>query len=123
MKIAFATDNGSSISQHLGRANYFEVIDVENGSVTSRERRDKPVFQHQHNNHDRNHEQHQKRHEAIAEPIKDCNMVVARGMGFSIFNFLTSLGITPIVTTIKEIDDALSEIVEGTIQNHTERLH
>jgi len=41
IKIASVTDDGITISQHFGRARYYEVITIENGIVISSERRSK----------------------------------------------------------------------------------
>ena len=40
-KIAFPTDDGETISKHLGQAKYFQVMMFENGHVQSTERREK----------------------------------------------------------------------------------
>ena len=37
MRIAFATDDGEDISAHFGRAQYYLMVDVENGSEVRRE--------------------------------------------------------------------------------------
>ena len=41
MKIAIVTEDGETISQHFGRAPYYMVYTVENGQITSREKRNK----------------------------------------------------------------------------------
>ena len=41
MKIAAITDDGKTISQHFGRAPYYMVISIEEGSVVGMELRDK----------------------------------------------------------------------------------
>jgi predicted Fe-Mo cluster-binding NifX family protein len=41
MKIAAITENGTTISQHFGRAPYYLVVTVEDGKVVSKEQRDK----------------------------------------------------------------------------------
>ena len=41
LSIAIATDDGITISQHFGRAMYYEVLSIENGKVVKRERREK----------------------------------------------------------------------------------
>ena len=41
MKIAAITDDGNTISQHFGRAQYYLVATVENGQIVNREMRNK----------------------------------------------------------------------------------
>jgi predicted Fe-Mo cluster-binding NifX family protein len=41
VKIAAVTDDGETISQHFGRARYYKVYVVDDGTITGREMRDK----------------------------------------------------------------------------------
>ena len=41
MKIAVITDDGLTISQHLGRAKHYMVVSIENDAITSHELRSK----------------------------------------------------------------------------------
>jgi len=41
MKIAVVTDDGATICQHFGRAQYYTVVTIENGKVVSKEKRSK----------------------------------------------------------------------------------
>lgn len=123
-KVAFATNDGINTFAHLGRAKYLEVIEIENGNINSRERRDKPDFHsNAEHNHQHDHQGHYGIHSTILELVKDFNFVVAGGMGYGINDFLVSEGKTPIVTTVKNIDEALSLLVENKLENHIEKLH
>jgi len=132
IKVAIVTDDGNVISSHFGRAQYFEVLTVESGTITKRERREKAGHhtfaqgeghQHQHGERHGYDEVSQHRHGSIVASITDCQMVVARGMGMGAHDFLTAAKITPILTENRTIDEAMKEIVNGTIVNHAERLH
>jgi predicted Fe-Mo cluster-binding NifX family protein len=131
--LAAVTDDGVTISQHFGRARYYEVLFVENNKVVKKERREKMghhnfanmEHDHQHNNngqHGMDASSHNK-HASMAEAIKDCSILLARGMGYGAFQSMTQFNINPIVTDIKDIDDAVQAIIDGSIVNHTERLH
>jgi predicted Fe-Mo cluster-binding NifX family protein len=120
---AFATNDGTNISAHFGRAKYFEVFKVENGEIKSRERRERPDFHSEANHNHHDHEGHQSRHNIIFSLTEDCDYIVAAGMGYGIYDFLTSKGKHPIVTSVKSIDEALSLLIENKIENHTEKLH
>ncbi len=46
MKIAFATDDGKTISAHFGKASHYLVVSIENGQPVQNELRDKPAHGH-----------------------------------------------------------------------------
>ena len=61
MKIAVISEDGTTISQHFGRAPYYVVVTAEDGEVVDKEKRDKPghhSFAHQHQEHDTHDERH-----------------------------------------------------------------
>jgi len=131
-KVAFVTDDGVTISQHFGRAKFYEVITVENNKIASQERREKlghhnfSNTEHHHHNQNGEHgmdESSHNKHISMAEAIKDCSILIARGMGFGAFQSLTQLNIKPIITDIKNIDEAVQSVIDGTVVNHTEKLH
>ena len=130
--LAAVTDDGITISQHFGRAKYYEVIFVENNKVVKRERREKMGHhnfanaEHHHHDHNGEHgldESSHNKHVSMAEAIKDCSILLARGMGYGAFQSLSQLDLKAILTDIKNIDDAVQSVIDGTIVNHTEKLH
>lgn len=131
MKIAVISDNGTTVSQHFGRAPYYVVVTAEDGEVVEKETRDKPghhSFAHQHQEHapEEKHgfgAQSQSKHAAMAEPLADCQVLIAGGMGWGAYENLTSRGIETIVTDIKNIDEAVKLYLEGKLINLQKRLH
>ena len=136
MKIAAVTDDGKTISQHFGRATKYMVVTVENGKEVNRELRDKLGHrdfqkegdQRHHQNHDddrgRGFGSHSaEKHRRMFETISDCQVLLARGMGRGAYIGLEQTGIKPVLTVIPEIDAAVTAVVNGSIQDHTERLH
>ncbi len=129
-KIAAVTDDGVTISQHFGRAMYYEVLSVESGKIVKRERREK-VGHHNfaHEEHHHSGEQHgfdetsHNKHVSMAEAIKDCKILLARGMGAGAYQSMRQLNIKPVVTDIRNIDDAVQSVINETIINHIEKLH
>lgn len=121
MKIAFVTDDGKIISKHFGRAPFYLVFTLQNGNVVSKEMRNKISHREfraiEGSGHSlKGHEfclQADMKHRAILEAIKDCHVVVARGMGHGAQRFLTNLGIEIILTDIEEIDRALGSYLSG----------
>ena len=135
-KVAAITDDGKTISQHFGRAMYYEVLTLENGSVTERERREKPAHQH--------HQHHQDpgvvqlhaesgpaapgaevvdTHGAMVAPIRDCEVLISRGMGLGAYESLRGAGLQPIITDVRDIDEAVRQLLSGELADHPERLH
>jgi len=132
MKIAAITDDGMSISQHFGRANYYLVVTVENGQIVNREMRDKLSHSHFANEpHDPETlgQPHgfspasQDRHARMAQAITDCEVLLCRGMGMGAYESMKTYGIRPIVTDIAAIDDAINAYIDGSIVDQIDRLH
>jgi predicted Fe-Mo cluster-binding NifX family protein len=133
MKIAVVTDDGTTISQHFGRAQFYEVHSVENGAVVKRERRPKAghqtFAQHDHHDHGEQGGSHGfdtasvNKHNQMAETIKDCQVILARGMGNGAYQGMLQNNIKPIVTDIRTIAEAVQAVINDTIVDHTEKLH
>ena len=130
MKIATITEDGKTISQHFGRAPYYLVLTIEDGKVVNREMREKlghgqfgghseEAHGHRHGNDETSH----AKHTSMAEAISDCKIVLCGGMGMGAYESMRLLGITPIVTDIKEIDEAIRSYLDDKLVDHTELLH
>jgi predicted Fe-Mo cluster-binding NifX family protein len=131
MKIAVITEDGTTISQHFGRAPSYVVVTVEEGEIISKERRDKSghhTFAAQHQDTAPG-ERHgygagaQAKHASMMEAIADCQVLIAGGMGWGAYDGLKSSNIEPIVTDITSIDEAIKLYLEGKLPNLMERLH
>lgn len=132
MKIAAVSDDGSTISQHFGRAPFYVVVTIDDGKIVTREKRDKMGHaQFANEPHDegadpRGHgygDATQSRHVRMASAIADCEVLLARGMGAGAYESLRQSGIRPFVTDIPTIDDAVQAYLEGRLLDHAERLH
>lgn len=137
MKIAAVTEDGRTISQHFGRAPYYVVLTVEKGQIISREMRDKmghaqfssepQADEHEHTGEDpRGHgwdPAAQDRHFRMAQAIRDCDVLLVRGMGSGAYYSMQQAGIRPIVTDIASIEEAALAAENGTIMDHNEYLH
>lgn len=132
MRIAAISDDGTTISQHFGRAPIYVVVTVEDGKVVGKENR--PKFGHQsfaasESHSDSPGQRHgydagsQSKHTQMADAISDCSVLLVGGMGWGAYDSLKSYGIEPIATDIVEIDDAVEAYLNGTIENLMERLH
>jgi len=132
MKIAVITDDGTTISQHFGRAPYYLVATVENGQIVKRELRNKLGHAHfvsQSHPEEQPGQPHgmdsasHNKHLQMAEAIADCEALLCRGMGMGAYQSMQARGIRPVVTDIAVIDEAVMAYVEGNIVDRVERLH
>jgi predicted Fe-Mo cluster-binding NifX family protein len=134
MKIAIVTDDGSTISAHLGRAEYYVVVEVGGGLVLNRERIHKGDFhasqehscgchEHGHHEHSGQGEHVEGKHHSMFAPIADCKVLIAGGMGGGAQRGLQQLGIQPLLTDIKDVDEAVQAYLDGSLENHPERVH
>jgi predicted Fe-Mo cluster-binding NifX family protein len=131
MKIAVISDDGTTVSQHFGRAPYYVVVTAEDGEVVEKEKREKAghhSFAHQHQEHGAGERrgygaEAESKHAAMAEAIADCQVLIAGGMGWGAYENMTSRGIETIVTDIKKIDEAVKLYLEGKLLNLQQRLH
>ena len=131
MKIAAITEDGTTISQHFGRAPLYVVVTVEDGKVTNKETRDKAghhTFA-AHQSDTAPGERHgydagaQTRHASMAETIADCQVLIAGGMGWGAYESMKNYNIEPVVTDIDSIDEAVKLYIEGELTNLMDRLH
>ena len=132
MKIAAISDNGTTISQHFGRAPLYVVVTVEAGKIVSKETRAKTghhTFAAQQSPHLTSGERHgydagsQVRHQSMAETISDCQVLLAGGMGWGAYESMQAYNIKPVVTDVKSIDEAVQLYLDGKLTNLMERLH
>ena len=130
MKIAVVTKNGKTISQHFGQAPLYVVVTVADGKIAGRETREK-AGHHTFAPHRPKApgEKHgcgrgaPARHARMMESITDCQVLIAGGMGWGAYENLKSRGIEPVVTDVKDIEEAVRLYLEGKLPNLRERLH
>jgi predicted Fe-Mo cluster-binding NifX family protein len=131
-KVAAITDDGTTISQHFGRAQYYLVATIENGQIVKRDLRNKLGHAHFVNQphpeeqpgqpHGMDAASHNK-HLQMAEAIADCEALLCRGMGMGAYESMKARGIRPVVTDIAVIDEAVVAYIEDNIIDQVERLH
>jgi len=133
MKIAVITDDGKTISQHFGRAQYYLVLTLDEGKIIEREMRSKighKQFATQHDDpadsggsgHGTGPASHIK-HVSMAETIADCQAVICGGMGMGAYESMRKLNIQPIVTDLQDVEEAVSAFMDDKLVDRTELLH
>jgi predicted Fe-Mo cluster-binding NifX family protein len=132
MKIAVVTDDGITICQHFGRAQYYMVVTVDNGKVVNKEQRNKAghhVAGAEHASQASHGERHgfdanaQASHVGMMANITDCQLLIAGGMGWGAQESLKQAGIAVHMTDVENIDEAIQMYVQGKLPNLQERLH
>lgn len=135
MKIAIASADEQTISKHFGHAEKYVVFSVEDGRVTDRKTLSKPGHRYfsaespgQHSHRKGGGErglghQSKRKHDLMVENIRDCDVLLTRGMGRGAYLNLQEWGIRPIVTDIADIETAIQAVLDDTIMDHTENLH
>ncbi len=130
MKIAVITDDGTTISQHFGRALKYAIFTIEKQKVILREEKDK-VGHHTFGGAEHSHEEHHhgndaqshEKHDAMADPIADCEVLICGGMGMGAYQFMVTRKIKPVITDLHEIDEAIQTYIAGNLVDHVEKLH
>lgn len=145
MKIAFVSDNGTTISRHFGRAHQYVVVTLEAGQEVARELRVKDACGHGHHGHGHGHghghdhehkdhghdehapqanhaEEHEQHNDQLAA-ITDCDLVVAGGMGTGMDQRLRAAGLRTVRTRMKGIDQALQAYLAGELSDMIELVH
>jgi predicted Fe-Mo cluster-binding NifX family protein len=125
-KIAFVTDDGTTISAHFGRAMFYEIVTLDGTAVIHRERVPKAGHHAQGGQQDHGHgagHSHGHDHGDMISPIRDCSTLVARGMGMGAHNAIRAMGITPILADDQTIDAALAKYIDNSLANNERRLH
>ncbi len=132
MKIAAITDDGKTISLHFGRAPYYLVFEIENGQIVKRELREKMGHSHFQNQphsleqpgqgHGMDPASHDK-HLQMADAIADCEALLCGGMGMGAYQSMQVRGIKPVVTDIRDIEQAVRAYLDGKIVDRVDKLH
>lgn len=90
MKIAVATMDGSTVSQHFGQSRGFVVFEVKDGQVSGGELRTTEITPHEQG------ACHENRG-GIFDLLSDCSALVCGGMGGGVARTLAAAGLTPAV--------------------------
>ena len=120
MKIAVASNDGTSISHHFGQSKCFVVFDIADGKIAGRQVRDNTYTAFAKGNCAGG-EAHQHRdaphsHADIVEALRDCQIVLCYGMGWRAAEELAQSGIQPLVFSgVMSPDEAVGAYLAGTL--------
>ena len=115
MKIAVASDDQKTISEHFGRACGFMVFEIENNTILKQEYRE--------NLGKSTGECHSCNHDTMIKNIKDCDVVICYGMGQRIYDDLLKNNISAIVTDERTVNEAVNQYLKHKLNNRLDKLH
>jgi predicted Fe-Mo cluster-binding NifX family protein len=118
MKIAVATIDGISLSQHFGQSKGFVVFDVDGSTVQSREYRTNDDTPHNQGicHHDAGESGEAHRPASIFGLLSDCSVVLCGGMGAGAAQSMQANGIKPVMLPgARSADDAVAEYISGKV--------
>jgi predicted Fe-Mo cluster-binding NifX family protein len=123
-KIAFPTDDGETISRHLGEAQFYIVALLDDAGRITFEQREKPRHTHlrEGTEHEREGE-HSQRGPALFTPILDCQVLISGGLGQPAYEHAVAQGLELILPAQKNITDALNAYLAGTLVSDMRRVH
>lgn len=121
-KIAIATEDGVHVSAHFGRAPYFQIVTIADGKIVASERRDKAYHQGEHPDH-HEHGGNDTHASGMVGVVSDCAAIIAGGMGSPAYASIQAAKLTPILTDLRDIDQAARAYAAGTLTNRMERIH
>jgi predicted Fe-Mo cluster-binding NifX family protein len=124
LKIAAVTEDGEKLSSHFGMAPLYKIFTVEDGRVIADVVLDKPHHK-VHPDHSQ-HGAHQGHghdlHADMFAPIRDCQVLLAGGMGQGAFNRAQAARLD-VFFVGGPIDQAVQDYLSGKLVSDARRLH
>jgi predicted Fe-Mo cluster-binding NifX family protein len=123
-RIAFPTDDGLTISRHLGESKFYLIALLDDAGNTSFEKREKPAHNHDKEESGPGHDcDHPQRGPALFSPIVDCQVLISGGLGRPAYDRAVAQGLEVILPAQKNITDALEAYRTGTLVSDMRRIH
>jgi predicted Fe-Mo cluster-binding NifX family protein len=116
-RLAFASDDGETITRHLGHAPYYVVVTLADSGPPATEQRPKPHCTGEHHAAGEGHGQ------VMFGPIADCQVLITSGIGRSAYEHAAARGLEVILTGEKSIDRAVEIYQAGELTSDPRRIH
>lgn len=121
MKIAIASDDGQRLAAHTGRCQGFVVYEIAEKQARRLEHRANTFTAHargecngEAHGHDHDHAHHS--HGPLVDAIRDCCVLVTRGLGPRLVNDLSAAGIEAFVCGVTDADQAAQLYAAGQLE-------
>lgn len=125
MKIAVASDNGITLTGHVGRCEMFIVYEVLQKEITNVEKRINSFTMHKQGGHEHSHQNHEQqgtgKHVGIINGLQDCSYLICSSCGPGLIDDLLSNGIQIILTDEMETEKAVRLFIEGKLENDPDK--
>jgi predicted Fe-Mo cluster-binding NifX family protein len=122
-KIAFPTEDGETISRHLGRAPWFIVVRTDDSGQVVFEEREKPHHDSTQEDSQHDHSGHRMSHQTMFATIADCQVLISGGMGEPAYQNALALGLDVILSEELSIQEALKAYQSGQLESDLRRIH
>lgn len=119
MKIAIASDDGTTIAPHFGRTRGFIIYHIEGNEIKEREYLDNDFTGHTRGMEGMSH--HMDRHGPILEALQGCQTVISMGMGRRIYEDLRINGIESYIVDEINADTALQLYLDNKLINNSDK--
>jgi predicted Fe-Mo cluster-binding NifX family protein len=116
MKIAVASDDGTSIASHFGKTRGFLIFDIEDGAVTKREYIQNTFTGHARGLSGADHSA--DRHGPILQALQGCQAVIAHGMGRRMYDDLRAAQIEAFIVKETQADEAVELYLQNRLKDH-----
>ena len=119
MKIAFASDDGTTIAAHTGRCQGFVIYEIVDDQAVRLDYRENEFTGRARGECDAAHEKGRSHDEAygsrapLLQALGDCCAVVSRGMGPRLDADLTALGVDAYICDADDVDAAAQDFAAG----------
>lgn len=123
MKVAVATNDFVTVGQHYGQAKFFLVLTMEAGEVVTRDVRRRPGSLTAAAVGFEGRDPEVGRGRRSARLVSDCDAVIAGGMGRGAYENLKRVGVEPVLTDERRVDDAAMKYCRGDLPSLTVRIH
>lgn len=121
MKIAIASDNGITLTGHVGRCEMFIVFEVLKKEIINIEKRLNSFTLHKSENHQHEHhigeQQGTGRHTGILKGLSDCNYLICSSCGPGLVDDFIKNGIQIILTDEMEAEKAVKLFIDDKLEN------
>jgi predicted Fe-Mo cluster-binding NifX family protein len=127
MKIAVASDDRVNIAQHFGRTRGFLIFSINGNEIIEKSYVENNFTGHaQGHHHEHVHEhdhghQHRHSHGNILEALKECGVVISRGMGRRLLDDFESVGKQVFVTWTENAEEAVKQFLEGNLRHDPDK--
>lgn len=121
MKIAIASDDKVTICAHFGRTLGFLIFDIEDNKIVGKEYINNDFTGHAQGHHDSHEAGHQHSHGNILDALKDCQVVISRGMGRRLYIDFQQANKEVFISNESNAEKAVELYLDGVLTDHPEK--